>query len=84
MSASEIADNKWELEASKPPIANIGGVLQILVVGFFAAIFAWMMLFTFQGIFGSQRESLADQYGKLTVEGAGAAPAEAPAAAPAE
>lgn len=79
MSASEIADNKWELEASKPPVSNVGGLLQIVIVGFFAAIFAWMMLFTFQGIFGSKRETLADQYGNLTVDGK-KAPEAAPAA----
>lgn len=80
MSASEIADNKWELEASKPPVSNVGGILQIVVVGFFSAIFAWMLMFTFQGIFGSKRETLADQYGNLTVDGKKAEPAPAPAA----
>lgn len=69
MSASEIADNKWELEASKPPVTGVSGILQILVVSFFALLFAWMMMFTFQGIFGSKRETLADQYGNLTVDG---------------
>ncbi|MCY1066735.1 hypothetical protein OV090_18315 [Nannocystis sp. RBIL2] len=69
MSASEIADNKWELQASKPPVSDVGGILQIIVVGAFTLMFAWMMLFTFQGIFGSKRESLADQYGNLTVDG---------------
>lgn len=81
MSASEIADNKWELEASKPPVSDVGGILQIVVVGFFAALFAWMLMFTFQGIFGTKRETLADTYGHLTVDGkkADAAPAPAPA-----
>jgi len=84
MSASEIADNKWELEASKPPVSDTGGILQILVVGFFAALFGWMMLFTFQGIFGAKRETLADQYGNLTVDGKKAPPKPAAEAAPAE
>ncbi|MDC0720875.1 hypothetical protein [Nannocystis bainbridge] len=78
MSISEIADNKWELEASKAPIATPGGVLQILVITFFAGLFAWMVVFAFQGIFGARRDSLADQYGRLTVDGK-----PAPAAAPA-
>ena len=69
MSASEIADNKWELEASKPPVSNVGGILQILIIVFFAGLFLWMMMFTFQGIFGSKRATLADQYGNLTVDG---------------
>ncbi|MCY1056042.1 hypothetical protein [Nannocystis sp. SCPEA4] len=79
MSASEIADNKWELEASKPPISDVGGILQIVVVTFFAALFGWMLMFTFQGIFGSKRETLADAYSNLTVDGK-----KAPAAPPAE
>ena len=81
MSASEIADNKWEVEASKPPVTNTGGILQILVVTFFAGLFAWMMLFTFQGIFGAKRATMADTYGNLTVDGKKkeAAPEAAPA-----
>lgn len=81
MSASEIADNKWELEASKPPIANPGGIVQVIVVTFFAGIFVWMMTFTMTGIFGSKRETLADAYGNLTVDGK--KKADAPAAEPA-
>lgn len=77
MSSAEIADNKWEAEASKPPITSFGGILQIVVVTAFSAMFAWMMLFTFQGIFGSKRETLADAYGNLKAEGHQAAPAEA-------
>ncbi|MCY1060311.1 hypothetical protein [Nannocystis sp. SCPEA4] len=76
MSTSEIADNKWELEASRPPIATIGGIIQIAVVGLFACLFVWMMSFSLQGIFGARRETLADQYSRLTVDGK---PAPAPA-----
>lgn len=83
MSASEIADNKWELEASKPPVTNMGGILQIFVVAFFAMIFAWMLMFTAQGIFGAKRETLADQYGNLTVDGKKKDGAPAAEAAPA-
>ncbi|MDC0669386.1 hypothetical protein [Nannocystis radixulma] len=78
MSTSEIADNKWELEASRPPIATTGGIIQIVVVALFACLFVWMMSFSLQGIFGAKRETLADQYGRLTVDGK-----PAPAAAPA-
>jgi hypothetical protein len=79
MSTAEIADNKWEVEASKPPVSSFGGILQIVVVTAFSAMFAWMLLFTVQGIFGSKRETLADQYGHLKAEGgkADAPPAEA-------
>jgi hypothetical protein len=79
---AEIADNKWEVEASKPPVSSFGGILQIVIVTAFAGMFAWMLLFTVQGIFGTKRETLADQYGHLKAEGgvktdAPAAPAEA-------
>ncbi|HEY8376239.1 MAG TPA: hypothetical protein VIK91_07105 [Nannocystis sp.] len=76
MSIAEIADNKWELEASRPPVTTFGGILQIAVIFCFAGLFAWMMTFVFQGIFGEKRETLADQYGRLTVEGS--KPAETP------
>lgn len=74
MSSAEIADNKWEAEASKPPVTSFGGILQIIVVSAFAAMFGWMLLFTAQGIFGSKRETLADQYGNLKAEGHQPAP----------
>lgn len=79
MSTAEIADNKWEVEASKPPIATPGGIMQLVVITFFAGLFAWMMVFTVQGIFGATRETLADKYGRLTVDGK-PAPAGAPVA----
>lgn len=69
MSIAEIADNKWEVEASRPPIRTVGGILQIVVVAVFAGLFVWMMSFSLAGIFGAKRETLADQYGRLTVDG---------------
>ncbi|WAS95512.1 hypothetical protein [Nannocystis punicea] len=76
MSTAEISDNKWELEASRPPIGTTTGVLQIVVIAVFAGLFVWMLSFALRGIFGAQRETLADQYGRLTVDGK---PAAAPA-----
>lgn len=69
MSSAEIADNKWELEASKPPVSTAAGILQVLLLVAFAGVFIWILIFTFRGIFGEKKESLADQYGKMTVEG---------------
>ncbi|MEZ4428685.1 MAG: hypothetical protein R3A51_13465 [Nannocystaceae bacterium] len=74
MSASEIADNKWELEASRPPVKSLGAIAQIAVVGSFALIFGWILTFSLMGIFGSKKESLADRYGEMTADGK-AAPA---------
>lgn len=69
MSTADIADNKWEVEASKPPIRTFSGILQIAVVASFAGLFVWMLSFTLAGIFGYKRETMADQYGRLTVDG---------------
>lgn len=69
MSSAEIADNKWEVEAAKPPVATAGGILQVFLLVAFAGVFVWILIFTARGIFGDQKESLADQYGKMTVEG---------------
>lgn len=69
MSTAEISDNKWELEASRPPLATTTGVLQIVAVAAFAGLFVWMLSFALQGIFGARRDTLADQYGRLTVDG---------------
>lgn len=74
MSMSEIADNKWEVQASKPPTSTVPAIFQILLIGSFAAVFAWILMFSVQGIFGAKRETLADSYGKMGVEG-GAKPA---------
>ena len=79
MSTAEIADNKWEVEAAKPPVTTAGGILQVLLLVAFAGVFVWILIFTARGIFGEKKESLADAYGKMTVEGGGA-PAAAPAA----
>jgi hypothetical protein len=76
MSTADISDNKWELEASRPPISTPAGILQIVVIAAFAGLFVWMLSFALQGIFGARRETLADQYGRLTVDGK---PAAAPA-----
>lgn len=69
MSMSEIADNKWEVQAAKPPVQTVPAVFQILLISVFAAVFLWILSFAARGIFGAQRETMADQYGKMGVEG---------------
>ncbi len=70
MSISEIADNKWEAQAAKPPISNFGGIMQILLIAAFAGIFLWILKGSAEGIFGSKRDGLAESYGKMTNEAA--------------
>jgi hypothetical protein len=65
---SEIADNKWEVQAAKPPVQTVPAIFQILLIGSFAAVFLWILSFSVQGIFGAKRETMADNYGKMGVE----------------
>lgn len=41
---SEIADNKWEVQASKPPVATAGGMLQLLMIAGFAGLFVYIAI----------------------------------------
>ncbi len=77
---SEIASNRWEAESSKPPIVTVGGIAQILVMAVFAMLFAYILFGCMQGIFGSQKKSMADKYGEMTADGEKKPEAAAPAA----
>jgi hypothetical protein len=66
MSLSEIADNKWEVQAAKPPVQNVPAVAQMLLIASFTAIFAWILFGSLQGMFGAKRDGLAESYGKMT------------------
>jgi hypothetical protein len=82
MSSAEIADNPWELSATKPPVGTVSGIAQILMMAGFAAFFGWMTVASALAVVTPPKENqgLAGQFKKL--EGGGeAAPAEA---APAE
>ncbi|MEZ4380522.1 MAG: hypothetical protein R3A79_04195 [Nannocystaceae bacterium] len=77
MSASEIADNKWEREAAKPPVVEVGSLAQLLLISVFALIFLWIFTWSLMGLFGAKKETMADKYGDMNVEGAPAAAAPA-------
>lgn len=81
MSAAEIADNKWELQATKPPVTTVPGLAQIILMGGFALFFGWIIAFSIVGIVTPKDEDggLAGQYKDLKPGGAGPAE-EAPAA----
>lgn len=49
MSTAEIADNKWEVQASKPPVATIGGLMQLLMISGFAGLFGYLTVMSIIG-----------------------------------
>lgn len=76
MSNAEIADNKWEVQAAKPPIYTAAAISQLLMIAALAFIFLWLIKGSLEGLFGEKRDGLAEAFGKMTNE---AAPAAAPA-----
>lgn len=71
MSAAEIADNKWELQSTKPPLSSSGGVLQLILMGGFMVFFGWLLVNSVIGIVTPKAEDggLAGQYKNMSVEG---------------
>ena len=69
MSMSEIADNKWEVAAAKPPITNFAGIVQILLIAAFSGIFVYILQGSAAGVFGAKRDGgMSDTYGKMSHE----------------
>lgn len=77
MSTAEIADNKWEVQASKPPVATIGGLMQLLMISGFAGLFGYLTVMSIIGAITPKPE--ANHIEKGFGQG-GSAPAAAPAA----
>jgi len=75
MSNAEIADNKWEAQAAKPPISTVAAISQLLMMVSLTFIFVYLLQGTLQGIFGETRVTMADNIGKMTNE-ASPAPAK--------
>ena len=73
MSTTEIADNKWESQAAKPPVSTVSGIAQILLIACFAGIFLYILQGSAAGIFGAKRGSMAEDYAKMGNEAAPAA-----------
>lgn len=65
MSTTEIADNKWESQAAKPPVGTVSGIAQILLIACFAGIFLYIFQGSAAGIFGAKRGTMAEEYGKM-------------------
>ncbi len=73
MSNAEIADNKWEVQAAKPPIYTAAAISQLLMIAALAFIFLWLIKGSAEGIFGEKRDGLAEAFGRMTNEAAPAA-----------
>ncbi|MBX7079168.1 MAG: hypothetical protein K1X88_08295 [Nannocystaceae bacterium] len=76
MSTAEIADNKWEVQASKPPVASAGGLLNLLMIIGFTALFIYITAMSVVAIVTPKSDnSLENQYKNMNKS----APTEAPA-----
>ncbi|MBV1859165.1 MAG: hypothetical protein KUG77_12195 [Nannocystaceae bacterium] len=76
MSAAEIADNRWELSATKPPTTSPAGIGLLMVMSLFALFFVSIVVGSVLGIIQPKGEGLAGEYKNLNKQGT-----EAPAAA---
>lgn len=64
---SEVADNKWEAEAAKPPLVSPAALAQILMMTIFAGFFAYILVMSVVGIVTPKEESdLAKKIGGAT------------------
>lgn len=79
MSTAEIADNKWEVQSSKPPVATAGGLLQLLMFVGFTALFGYLTIMSVVGAFAPKPEENRIEKQFSTKNKGAAAPAEAPA-----
>lgn len=79
MSASEIADNKWELEASKPPIGTPSGLAQIVLFMGFIGLFGYILGNSVVAIVTPKKEStLGEMYKNMRNDGSSTPASPAP------
>ena len=70
MSSSEIADNKWELEASKAPVATIAGLSQLAVFIGFVVLTGYIVSMSIVAIVTPKKEnSLGEMYKNMKQDG---------------
>lgn len=75
MSTSEIADNKWEVEASKPPIFTAGGLAHVTFFVGFIAVFGYIFANSVIALVTPKQESsLGEMYKNIKQDDA--APAQ--------
>ena len=56
MSIAEIQDNKWEVEAIKPPIKTPGAIGVIIMMSGFILFFIWVLVGAVMGSFTEVEE----------------------------
>ena len=77
MSSAEIADNRWELSATKPPVTSPAGLAQILLMAGFGLFFVYILVGSVQGIIMPKTESsIAKQFESGAADGAAEEAAE--------
>lgn len=74
MSTAEIADNRWEVEATKVEATNPAGLMQLVLVAVFGVFFVGVALVALYSLVAGPQESEMEQMFKK----------QAPAAAPAQ
>jgi hypothetical protein len=65
MSVAEIQDNKWEVEASKPPIKTVGAVGSVVMMAGFALFFIAVLI---GAVIGSFTETSTMDFGGAPLE----------------
>ncbi|MFO0635942.1 MAG: hypothetical protein U0168_24135 [Nannocystaceae bacterium] len=77
MSTAEIADNKWEVQAAKPPVANAGGLLNLLMIIGFTVLFIYITAMSVVAIVTPKSgNSLENQYKNMNNTTPAAEPAK--------
>lgn len=61
MSTAEIADNRWEVEATKVEATNPAGIAQLVLVAVFGVFFAGVALVAVYSLFAGPQESNMEQ-----------------------
>lgn len=61
MSSAEIADNKWEVESTKPPVITPGGIAQVLLMSMFGLFFLYILLMSIVGIVSPHEDGALEQ-----------------------
>ena len=77
MSASEIADNKWETEASKPQLKTAASLSQMLRMSGFMLFFVYILLFSVIGMFSEDKGNALEAKFSHMNDATDEAPAEA-------
>jgi hypothetical protein len=73
MSVAEIQDNKWEVQAAKPPLLTAGSIGAMIMMGGFALFFVWVIIFSVIGSFTETKEMDFSKTQKAEADAAAAA-----------